>query len=91
MKFHEIDAVGRLWIQRIPVLPVWTPDDVGRLLYANDKNSVYVGGSLEYADWIAVSGYYLDEGTGSDIVTGEEYLGRDYVMRIINGNIRLYY
>ena len=91
MKFHEIDTIGKIWIHRIPVLLDWTTEDVGRLVFANDKNGVYYGGSLEYGDWIAVSEYYLDEGTGTDPVAGGVFTGRDYEMRIINGNIRLYY
>jgi len=91
MKFHEVECVGNLWVHRIPTLTEWTTDDVGRLVFANDKNCLYFGGSLEYGDWISVSEYYLDEGNGVDLDTGETYTGRDYEMKIVNGNIRLYY
>ncbi len=91
MQFHEISCVGKLWINRVATLPTWTSNDVGRLLFAINKNSVYYGGTIEHAGWINVSEYFIDEGTATDPVAGTSYTGRDYQQKIVNGNIRLYY
>lgn len=43
MKFHEIEMVGKFWVQEVTSLPTWTPADEKRVLYYND--TCYVGGS----------------------------------------------
>ena len=91
MKFHEIDCVGKLWIHRVPTLVAWKDEDVARLVFVEDRNAVYYGGTVEYADWINVSEHFIDEGNAIDPIDSTPFLNRNYEMKIVNGNIRLYY
>jgi hypothetical protein len=44
MKFHEIDARGNVWVERVSSLPTpWDALYEGRILYAEDENGMYVG------------------------------------------------
>lgn len=43
MRFHEIEMVGKFWVQEVTSLPTWTAADEKRVLYYND--TCYVGGS----------------------------------------------
>ena len=45
MEFHEIDAVGTIWIQRLATLPTWTAADEGRLVYVEANDTFYYGTS----------------------------------------------
>jgi hypothetical protein len=91
MKFHEVKMVGKLWIHRVPTLLEWRSEDIARLVFVEDQNSVFYGGTEEYGDWINVSEYHLDEGTAIDPISGISFNGRDYLMKVVNGNIRLQY
>lgn len=91
MQFHEISCVGRLWIHRVPILPTWTVNDVGRLLFVISKNAIFYGGTTAYADWIDVTEHFLDTGTGTDPIDSSSFTNREYIQKINNGNIRLYY
>lgn len=42
-KFYKVDIQGKNWIQRVSSLPVWTANDEGRILYAEDTDEMYVG------------------------------------------------
>jgi hypothetical protein len=91
MKFHEVEMVGKFLMQSIPVLPTWISSDVGRLVFVEAENAVYYGGNSTYRDWINLSGLFTDEGTATDPATGLVFTGRQYEMKVVNGNIRLYY
>jgi len=91
MKHHEIQCVGKFWMHRIPTLTTWTVEDVGRLVFVIDTNSVYYGGTVEYGDWIDMSSHFIDVGPGTDPIDGSSFLGREYILRMYNGNMRFYY
>jgi len=58
MEFHEIDTVGRIWIQRLATLPTWHASYSGRLIYITSEGKVYFG---EQTDWVEIS---ADRGSG---------------------------
>jgi hypothetical protein len=91
MEFHEIEMVGKFWMQRLPTLISWTSADEGRLIYIEDTNSVYYGGDSNYGGWVDISSHFIDSGTAFDPVNGESFVNKTYIMKIVNGNIRLYY
>ena len=91
MKSHGIQFVGKIWIQDVPTLPPWTPDDVSRVIFVEEENIVYVGGSVSYGNWIAIGHYFKDIGFGFDPETGNPYFNRLYVMQVENGHIILQY
>ena len=43
MKFHEIDTVGNIWIQRLATKPAWGSADEGRIIFTQDNNTMYYG------------------------------------------------
>ena len=63
MDFHEIDTVGKIWIERVATLPSWTSADVGRIVYAIDVDEYYMGKSTS---WVAFSNFF---GSSTDPVT----------------------
>jgi hypothetical protein len=91
MKSHGIKFVGKLWIQRVPVLSSWTSDDVARVVFCENDQVVYVGGTTTQGDWIPIGSQWNDIGTGIDPVSGEPFLNRQYELKIENGNIILEY
>jgi len=48
MDFHEINTVGKLWIERVNTLPTWTTADAGRLVYVVSEDNFYKGGSTDW-------------------------------------------
>jgi len=52
MQFHEIDTLGKMWIQRLSSLPTWTSADRGRMIYNISNGYIYMGGS---ASWEALT------------------------------------
>lgn len=91
MKFHEIECIGRFLLQRVPTLPTWTIDDVGRMIHVETEDNVYYGGTADYGAWINVSEHFIDSGAALDPSDLSNFANRQYVMKIVNGNIRLYY
>ena len=43
MDFYGIDSQGEIKIQRLNVLPAWTPSDKGRIIYVDDGRKLYYG------------------------------------------------
>lgn len=43
MKFHGVNIVGKLHVQRVTTLPTWASTDVGRFLYAEDVQGLFYG------------------------------------------------
>ena len=43
MKFHEIDTVGNIWIQRLATKPAWSSADEGRIIFVQADNTFYYG------------------------------------------------
>lgn len=91
MKLHSIRCIGELWLQSLPTLPAWTTDYVARLVFSEDNNTIYVGGTIAYGDWIAVGTRFLDEGDKLDPETGESFHDRIYTLSVQNGNFVLTY
>jgi hypothetical protein len=91
MKSHGIEFIGKVWIQRVPVLEEWTEEDPGRVLFNEEDDIVYVGGSLTWRNWIAIGHFYNDKGTAIDPDTGVIYFNRKYELSVENGNIILEY
>ena len=91
MKSHGILMVGRFFMQRLPTKPAWTTDDVGRLIFVEDENLPYYGGTVDTGRWIGLGHYFVDTGTGIDPVTANPFLNREYTLNVVNGNIRLVY
>jgi len=83
--------IGKLIVQNVPVKPEWTIDDVSRVIFVEEENIVYVGGSVSYGDWIAIGQYFKDIGTGNDPETGADYSERSYKLSVENGNFKLTY
>ena len=50
MEFHEIDTVGKLWIERVATLPSFVASDVGRLIYVIDVDTYYKGAASEWQE-----------------------------------------
>lgn len=91
MKYHAIDMVGKFWIQRLPTLPPWTSEYVGRIVHVEDEDAIYYGATIAYGDWMNMSEHYIDMGTANDPLDAGTFTDRKYTMKIVNGNIRLYY
>lgn len=51
MDFHKIKMIGKYWLQSVPTLPSWTPDDESRLVYQESDENIYFGTST---GWSAV-------------------------------------
>lgn len=68
MIFHEIDMVGKIWVEEVTSLPVWSASDERRLVYYNDN--YYVGSS---SGWETLTtggnGAYISA-SGSDLHAG---------------------
>lgn len=91
-KAHELEMIGKFWIQSVPTLPTWTVDDINRIVCAVDTGFIYFGGgNATYGDWMHIGQIYRDVGTGEDPIDGGDFLGRFYQMKIENGNIILEY
>lgn len=88
MKFHEIDVIGRFWMSAIPTLTVWTIEDKHRLVYVEDEDNVYYGGTTE---WIEMGKIFIDVGADTDPVDGGSFAGRKYHAQMVNGNLRFTY
>jgi hypothetical protein len=43
MEFHEIDTIGRIWIERVAALPSWHSSYEGRVLYLESDDSYWYG------------------------------------------------
>lgn len=91
MKSHGIQFVGKLWIQNVPTLPVWSPQDVARVIFVEDENVVYVGGTVSYGNWIGIGHAIRDIGSGIDPESGVAFNNRLYMMRAENGHLVLEY
>ena len=48
MKFHGIDMRGKFHVQRVSTLPVFESTDKGRLIYVEDEDEFYFGGTTEW-------------------------------------------
>jgi len=90
-KSHGMYFVGELWIQAVPTLPNWTIADVSRVIFVENEEIVYVGGSASYGDWIAIGTKWKDVGEGTDPISGNPYLGRLYRGKVENGNLIFQY
>lgn len=81
--------VGKLWIQSVPLLPEWTPDDIARVIFVEEDDIVYIGIDAGY--WVPIGQYFRDIGTATDRESGNPYLNRGYYMKMENGNIVMIY
>jgi hypothetical protein len=45
MQFQEIDMQGKFHIERLSTMPNWTSGDEGRIIWAEDAEQMYFGGS----------------------------------------------
>lgn len=48
MKFHGIDMKGKFHVQRVATLPAFDPSDAGRMLYIENEQEFYYGGSTSW-------------------------------------------
>ena len=48
MKFHGIDMRGKFHVQRVSTLPVFESTDKGRIIYVEDEDEFYFGGTTEW-------------------------------------------
>jgi len=53
MRFHKIEAVGSIHIQRVENLPTWQPSDIGRIVYVEKERLLYYATDEQ---WIKSSG-----------------------------------
>lgn len=90
-KSHGMFFVGKLWIQAVPTLPIWTTEDVARVIFVEDEEIVYVGGTVTFGDWISIGSKWKDVGSGTDPISGNPFLNRTYKSKIENGNIIMEY
>lgn len=90
-KSHGIFFVGKLWIQNVPTLPLWSVDDVARVIFVEDSEIVYVGGTVAFGDWVAIGSKWKDKGSGTDPISGNPFLGRLYRAKMNNGNLIMEY
>lgn len=90
-KSHGMFFVGKLFIQAVPTLPIWTVDDVARVIFVEDEEIVYVGGTIAFGNWIAIGTKWKDEGEGTDPISGNLFLGRLYKAKMENGNLIMEY
>jgi hypothetical protein len=91
MRSHGIEMVGKFIMHPVPTLPAWTSNDVARLIFVEDENMPYYGGTVAWGDWIPMGQHFIDLGTATDPANGLPFTGREYIMEIVNGNINLVY
>jgi len=48
MKFHGIDMRGKFVVQRLSTIPTFVSTDKGRLIYVEDEDEFYFGGTSEW-------------------------------------------
>lgn len=48
MDFHEIDTLGKIWIERVATLPTFASTDTGRLVYDISTDTFYKGAASEW-------------------------------------------
>jgi hypothetical protein len=48
LKFHGIDAIGKILVQRVSTLPTWTSADEGRVLYDLTSKGLYYGSDSQW-------------------------------------------
>jgi len=51
MDFHEINMIGKMYIEEVATLPTWTGNDVRRLIYNAADGYVYCGSTTEWIQW----------------------------------------
>ena len=84
MKFHGVNVVGKLHVQRVSTLPTWTADDEGRFLFAEDLQGLFYGSGNSTLKWQG-SPVIFDSVTD---ITKEHY-GKVYRLVVWEGNIQL--
>ena len=50
MDFHGVDMQGDILVERLSVLQTWTAADKGRIVYAEDKDRLYLGNDIGWRD-----------------------------------------
>lgn len=58
MKFHGIDMRGKFIVQRVATIPIFESTDKGRLIYVEDEDEFYFGGTTE---WKRGGGYHASQ------------------------------
>ena len=81
MKFHGVNVVGKLHVQRVSTLPAWMADDEGRFLYAEDVQGLFYGTSAMWSG----SPIIIDGSTD----TLSEHYGLIYRLIVWEGNMQL--
>lgn len=66
MKFHGIDMRGKFIVQRVATIPTFVSTDKGRLIYVEDEDEFYFGGTTEWkkggeANADKVDGYHASQ------------------------------
>jgi hypothetical protein len=51
MKFHEIIAIGPIYIHQVATKPTWAIGDLSRLVYTLDNDQLCIGGGAGVAAW----------------------------------------
>lgn len=52
MDYHGITSIGKIFVQRVSTLPIWSLTDIARILYTNDNNNFYLAGVTEWQEII---------------------------------------
>src|SRR6056297_3454677 len=51
-----VQAKQKLWFQIVSELPKWTEYDLGRVIFVEEEQCVYVGSNAEYGKWMPIGG-----------------------------------
>lgn len=88
MKFHGVNIVGKLRVQRVATLPTFDttlldgrPSDEGRFLYAEDVDGLFHGTSVGWSG----SPTIIDSATN----TQSDHYSKIYRLIVWEGNIQL--
>lgn len=52
MDYHGITSIGKIYIQRVSTLPIWSITDIARVIYTNDNANFYLAGDTEWREII---------------------------------------
>jgi len=90
MKFHGVNVVGKLHVQRVPTLPSFDssltsdgkPKDEGRMLYVEDEQMLYYGTSTGWSG----SPVLIDQ---SLYKNSSPNYGKKYRLIVLEGTLQL--
>jgi hypothetical protein len=74
---QEVDIKGKFWINRVSVKPTWTAKDEGRVIYAMDSHTLWLGTNAAWTE-IADSTLYADLTLYPRLAANNFYAGSQY-------------